>query len=97
MFQGSPRFYFWFEPASPVTPPTRAGRDACSDNSENPWFTQCLAPLGILGDPDMTENPTNDMTQNAKAKSPKARHVGRIALNGELEAKYQETMKQIEL
>ena len=38
-----------------------------------------FAPLGSLGDPDMPENPSNDMTQNAKAKSPKAQLVAQIA------------------
>ena len=62
-----------------MTPPTRAGKEARPINSENSPSTQCFAPIGFLGDPDVSETPTNDMTQNASAKSPKAHLVARIA------------------
>ncbi len=56
----------------------RAGIDACPI-SQNPWFTQCFALIGSLGDPDMPENPLNCESQNGKAKSRKAQLVAQIA------------------
>ncbi len=57
----------------------QGGQDACPVNSENPSSTKCFALLGFLGESNMPETPTNDMTQNASAKSRKAQLVARIA------------------
>ena len=67
MFQATP-VLLRLRASPPLTLTTRAGKDACPINSENTWSTQCFAPLGSLGEPDMPENPTNNMTQNAIAE-----------------------------
>lgn len=61
-----------------MTPAARVSKEARPISQKTPT-TQCYALVGSLGEPDVSENPTNDMTQNAKAKSRKARLVARIA------------------
>jgi len=55
------------------------GRTPAPINSDKGETTQCVALIGSLGEPDMPETPTNDMTRNAMPKSPKAQLVARIA------------------
>ena len=51
-----------------VTPPTGQAGTPARSIPENPWFTQCFAPIGSLGDPDMPENPSNDMISKWKGE-----------------------------